>query len=572
MVLDMNNTRHSQTRFGRSAPVSPKKNEAPQSPENTTRSNLGTLQSMAHSLSAPISPSNHSKQSPTADITNSPSSPRRKALTRMLSDRATVPTSGKVRKVVKSLQSGSFQSASNILPILDEFWRLIHERPGMQFELGKYNDGQAMQLVVKIMTRFEDNEAIALLCCQIIRDMCEVHDQNRILIGKTEKGIQPLLVAVLTHESNMDIQRTGLQAMARLALNYENKSLIADMNGLEVLKTCMEFYTDHADLQIECMRVTAALAEMPLHSRSLAALGISKLVVQIMRQYPKDATLQLYACEAVRNLTETYDVSRGQLAAAGVLELILDAMKRYPNNAELQANGCFALWHCADGHSMNADVIMKADKKNQKGFVAVLIAMKKHPSDTAVQGSACGVLKLITEDHHHSETLGHEGAIQCVLTAMRQHDTDKLIQAQGCGALCNMAVVPEHKEPIMKAAGIGMIVFAMKQLEDEADVQKSGCKALRQLGLHTDDAKVSIASTGGIKAILAAMEKHSENKGVQVLALGALQPLVKISRARTVIIQNKGAVLIEKAMKRLPDDKHVEKQGWEILEALLDSM
>mmetsp|Transcript_14310 Transcript_14310/g.39797 ORF Transcript_14310/g.39797 Transcript_14310/m.39797 type:complete len:548 (+) Transcript_14310:135-1778(+) len=490
---------------------------------------------------------------------------RRRSLTRLLSARS---MSNKIPKMYKTLQSALFTSPNLVPNVLEDCLTLIHDRPDFQFDLGQHNN--AVATVVKIMQRCEAHAKVQELCCAIFRDLCQVHDENRIKVAE-EGGLQGVLVALLTHEKPMELQCAGMHALANLSLNFKCKELIAELNGLEVLKTCLQVYSSDLELLTQASRVTAEMATIPPHSRALAALGIAKAVVKGMPQFPGELLLQLHACSAIKSLTETYEVNRGQLASAGAIPSVLKALKRFPADARLQAAGCGALWNMCIGHSMNGEELMKLGNKNGEGFRLVLNALKRHPGDPQVQGMGCGVIKLLTEDDHHANEVGKAGGLAPILTAMRQHETEKLVQAQGCGALCNLAMIDANKGEILMAGGIGMIIIAMQQLVESADVQKSACRALKKLA-EDEQNKISIGASGGIAAMLTAMDKHSDSTAVQVLALSAIEYLVAVPRNRHTVLNNDGVKIIERAMRNNPHDKFMEKTGWAILELLMEAI
>ena len=521
----------------------------------------------------------------------------------------------KVAKMVKSLQTCGFMSSEHVLNVLKDCAVLVQGNSEMQWELGQSQDG--VPALVQIMNRFEDSVAVQDISCAILCDLCIEHDENRLWVA-SQGGLQAVLVALLKHEKAMTVQIQALRTLAILSMNETNKLLIPEMNGLEVLQTCMEAYVDNIAVQIQACRVVSELAQVPANARALAALRLTNTVLKTMQQNhfehqqrelqqeqknsdgaettkrrdkdktsdADDESLQYHACAAVWALTAESELNRGQMA--GVLPYVLVAMKNYASNPSLQAIACGALWNLTMNHPVNANEIVSYDY--EQGIRILLTTMKQHPSDPNVQEAACAVLKNLTMTEEHATLVGHAGAIAPILNAMRQHEDSQGVQVEGCSALCNLAMAEDHKAPILNAGGIGMIVFAMRQALEggtsndssnnapsssyrdgrREEVQKHACKALNTLAMDNEQNKISIAASGGLAAILLAMDRYPESAGLQVLAVRALFVLAEIPRNRTTIASHCGISTIRAALNNHPFETYLDEAVPQLLSLLSD--
>ncbi|KAL7579980.1 hypothetical protein ACA910_004973 [Epithemia clementina (nom. ined.)] len=509
------------------------------------------------------------------------------------SSSSTIPPTvkNKVPKMVKSLQSGCFMSSDHVMNVLKDCLALIHDNSDLQWDLGQSEEG--VPALVKIMNRFEDTASVQELTCAILRDLCSKHEDNRLWVA-SEGGLQALLVALLKHEHAMSVQVTALHALANISMNEQTKLLVPEMNGLEVLKTCMEAYVDNMAVQIQACRVISALAQVPANARALAALGLSQSVVQTMQQSHfkrqeeeqkkqeqqeqkpnnnsqedkndsnakiktnakngngksaaaaatenytgstakcDDETLQYHACAAVWALTFENELIRGQMST--VIPFVLVAMKTYESNAALQAIACGALWNLTTNHVDNAHEIVSYDY--EQGIKIILNALKLHPTDPNVQEAACAVIKNLSMTVEEANVVGHTGAIAPILNAMRQHENSQAVQAEGCSALCNLAMVEDHKAPILNAGGIGMIVFAMRQALQDDSQHPSSQRSREEVQKHACKALTSLAV-------------DSEQNKVSIAASGGIA---------TILL----------AMERYPDNGALQVLALNALRALTD--
>lgn len=561
--------------------------------------------------------------------------------------------------MVKSLQSGCFMSSDHVLVVLKDCLDLVHGNSELQRQLGQSDEG--VPALIKIMNRFEDSALVQEWTCAILRDLCANHDENRSWIA-SQGGVQAVLVALLKHEYAISLQIAGLAALANLSINEATKLLVPEMSGLEVLKTCMDAYVDNMAIQIQGCRVITALAQVPANTRALTSLGLTKCVVQTMKQShakhqqeqkeqqepstqsnetialpdtasspdsspPKcnspngkrkkltnsfknyrmnsknnksssnilssnekddDETLQYHACAAIWALTYENALNRGHMAA--VIPYVLVAMKTYESNAAFQAIACGALWNLTTNHPENAQQIVSYE--HESGIRIILNALKGHPADPSVQEAACAVLKNLSVTVEQATFMGHAGAIGPILNAMRQHESSPAVQAEGCSALCNLAMAEDHKAPILNAGGIGMIVFAMRHAslsdddndnncsddEDkrsrrrrrEEEVQKHACQALKTLALDNEQNKVSIAASGGIAAILNAMERFPDHVALQAFAVNALQALTEIHRNRAIVLSHGGVATLQATMNKHQGNAYLNQRVSELLGRLSD--
>ena len=68
----------------------------------------------------------------------------------------------------------------------------------------------------------------------------------------------------------------------------------------------------------------------------------------------------------------------------------------------------------------------------------------------------------------------------------------------------------------MDSGGLGLIVAAMTTHAKQPMVAEQGCAALGSIALRSPSNCTAIVGTGGVEAILKAMQIHADSIGVQV--------------------------------------------------------
>lgn len=141
---------------------------------------------------------------------------------------------------------------------------------------------------------------------------------------------------------------------------------------------------------------------------------------------------------------------------------------------------------------------------------AVLTAMTLHQENAAIQLQGSAALANLTFGGMY-KSISH---IRAVLAALQHHQGDASVQ--GCAALAGLSSNAENKIKMASEGGIDTIMTAMYQHEGATKVQLYGCRVLRLLAFNnTANQELIVSDCGGIRAIMADMRRHEENKDSQ---------------------------------------------------------
>ena len=120
---------------------------------------------------------------------------------------------------------------------------------------------------------------------------------------------------------------------------------------------------------------------------------------------------------------------------------------------------------------------------------------------------------------------------------------------------------------ITDLGGIKAIIAAMQRHSGDSAVQKAGCGALNNLGLYDEEYQDKITELGGIEAVLAAMHGHSTDCGLQGTCCAALGNLAN-RKNLDKITELGGIEAIWTAIRGHSQDVTVQAVGEEALEIL----
>jgi hypothetical protein len=170
----------------------------------------------------------------------------------------------------------------------------------------------------------------------------------------------------------------------------------------------------------------------------------------------------------------------------------------------------------------NILVQMQDDSLN---FESVLQAMSQFPSHALIQENGCAILWVQTYNADICRALTNVGGVNTLLEAMRNHPHVARLQRAACEALRNMCVLPLNRQILLNQGGIGILVESMQRHSDDAQIQRSGCTALASVAEGGMECKIGVAESGGILAVMKAVESHPENDLVLRSAYQALRML-----------------------------------------------
>ena len=158
-------------------------------------------------------------------------------------------------------------------------------------------------------------------------------------------------------------------------------------------------------------------------------------------------------------------------------------------------------------------------------FEYVLQAMSQFPSHALIQENGCAILWVQTYNAEICRALTNVGGVNMLLEAMRNHPHVARLQRAACEALRNMCVLPLNRQILLSQGGITILVETMQRHSDDAQIQRSGCTALASVAEGGMEYKIGVAESGGILAVMKAVESHPENDLVLRSAYQALRML-----------------------------------------------
>jgi hypothetical protein len=177
-----------------------------------------------------------------------------------------------------------------------------------------------------------------------------------------------------------------------------------------------------------------------------------------------------------------------KLITSGIIQFVLDTMLAHPVAVSVQVDGCKVLWNTL-GHVSLPSKLFKKIFFDQKGFLAILHALKNHPRDENVQYSAMGALWTPSKTKDDVRLLIVKfDALEIFVRGM---SSSSVVRDEAYGVLCHIALSdnPQCISTFLKSDAVPALIRAMKKLPSKITAQSVAKKelistALARLGLQ----------------------------------------------------------------------------------------
>jgi hypothetical protein len=191
-------------------------------------------------------------------------------------------------------------------------------------------------------------------------------------------------------------------------------------------------------------------------------------------------------------------------------------MRAYPTHAELHRHALALLGNIGKRHAVGTAAVE-----------AVLATARTHHADAEVLQAVCVTLQLITQLASNAAVAVHAGAVAVLLVAMREHITDAAVQGNGCSALGNIMgdIVEDTAQCACGADAVAVVMAALRAHGANAAVLQTACRALGSMTEQQLANKKSAGALGAVELLLAVLRAPGTSSAALVnasLALGAV--------------------------------------------------
>lgn len=238
-------------------------------------------------------------------------------------------------------------------------------------------------------------------------------------------------------------------------------------------------------------------------------------------------------------------------------EVIVGAMGKCESDAMAQTNACKVLFMAgAAGDEIHQIAIVSAG-----GLDALSDAMKNFNDDMIVLEGCLLALSNLCIPEKNMKCIFDLNLIEAVVEVMSTTVENCGLQEHGCAVLANLALHDEARDRIRDSGGCDTIVVSMVVNPMDVEVQSQALAAVRNLCAKDEEIRVLFANSGGIDAIIGAMQCHRNDTTIQERGSWVLSILGANNENKMYIGENGGIDVIVRSMCVHPDDAGVQEKA-----------
>ncbi|CAB9497098.1 Armadillo beta-catenin repeat family protein [Seminavis robusta] len=252
----------------------------------------------------------------------------------------------------------------------------------------------------------------------------------------------------------------------------------------------------------------------------------------------------------------------------------LKHMKRYPKSAAIQRQKLGKLRQYVNkDHDNHTSHFVNAILQ-QNGLSLVLVTMRRHVKNAAIQDHACRVCTLLARQ----DSVATMTALPFVLTAMKTHKRNTNVQLNGLAALTFWGMDLKDGEPrardgdsnhklavtVVEQNAYPVIFSTMKNYESNMLIQDKALKALVVLTStdHDKDNRTAFVSATAWRSLQATITNHGNKPKLQLKTIKILR---QIATDHPSAVCKRLSVLVLPTMAAHLTDASIQKHGCSLL-------
>jgi hypothetical protein len=308
----------------------------------------------------------------------------------------------------------------------------------------------ALKSLIAVIQYFRTSPRVATVGCSALSALATGDDKLQHALGAAG-AIQAVLDCIEANVAEDErVIEAGLRSLAALLWNPDNRAIMREQRGIDLVASTMGQYAHYPGIQTEGCTLLANCAFSSEENKRIITdnFGID-LIVTAMKQFPADQDLQCRGCLALRNLTFGMPEVVSRCCLQGGLSAVLGAMADHPGNVPVVEQAAVAL----------GNMILSLDSTRNvehlianPGYTEVLLGtLRRHNDSDPIQCNILSVIEAVAKESPGSvEHLADAGAVESVVAAMRIGITKPNVLHRGAAVLHAMIVIPDQRPTVEK--------------------------------------------------------------------------------------------------------------------------
>jgi hypothetical protein len=192
-----------------------------------------------------------------------------------------------------------------------------------------------IEATVASMNAHRGNADVQKQGCSALANMA-ANDGNKIKIA-ARGGIESIVASLNALRGSAGVSKHGFRALSNLAANDANKVTIAAHGAIEVVMAALKMHCDDVDVQATGCQTLAYLAiGNDANPVKIVSLGGIEAIVAAMNAHRGNVDVQKQGCWALHNITFLHKDIRVKANTLGVIAVVNDALKAFPSNGDIE--------------------------------------------------------------------------------------------------------------------------------------------------------------------------------------------------------------------------------------------
>jgi hypothetical protein len=392
--------------------------------------------------------------------------------------------------------------------------------------------------------------------------------ENRAIIGQ-EQGIELVLAAMREHKNVMEVQSRCCVALANIAyLNLDNAVEIGRAGGIQMILTAMSAFGRRKEVE---QWARMALLTLAVETENARIMGKEGCVHAAIGAITQDVASCMWGCTLLTRLARIPE-NKKILGDDANLNTLLRILKEQNREKLVFTAACEVLRQV----SYTAENKVKIGKKNCGSLV--LTGMALNQKDAKVQEVGLSLLSSLVMNADNRLTMLEQGCAQSILNTMDRHTHEPQVQTMGCNILrqlashavrndCQVQGTKSKRPPLGNLMNIRILLAAMSAHKTHRPVLASLCSILYVIAENNSHAS-NVVREGGVMHVIRAMTDNLRARDVAIHAIKLLARLAKNVALVDRIRFDGGREAIERVMAAHEGDAAVTEVAGLALKAL----
>jgi hypothetical protein len=390
-----------------------------------------------------------------------------------------------------------------------------------------------------------------------------LHSSHEKQASLVDAGIIALLTdALVSFPDAPDLHRKVLQVL--VTLSWKNTRAQDQLGQATVCRTlCSVLAKNPSDIPLRILGYALIGNVAWQHAANQERLGEAGACELVCEEATlRDRTAVVQACRAIISLCASDTANQDRLGTAGAAKVIGAAL-RFPGDRVLLIKGAQAGAHLVHHNQSNQDQVCKFGL-----HILAAGVMGQMVPDAEIQVHLLTLLYNLTKHGAVQEEFGGSGACDTVCRVLQAHGRSREHLLYGLGVLVNLSSEhPANRTRFARGGACPVICAAVTDFGQDAQVVTLCLRCMALLASEDGDDGALLIQSGvaaGLSKALTASPADAVVYGLSAVARLAWRH----AKDRAALGQADICQSVMGALERFPEDKSVQRYGWDAIFAL----